>query len=157
MRRSIDQPYFPIIPDAPPPLNVEVKRKVRFEEVDPLCIVWHGRYPSYIEDGRVAFGEKYGLDYMNMYREKFLAPIVQMGLDYHSPLTFPEEFTIKATLHWTDAARLNFQYRITGEKGNVAATGFTVQLLTSFEREVFLARPDFVEDFCRRWKENRLP
>ncbi len=154
MSRRSDILYFPQSPDAPPPLIAKVTRKVRFEEVDPLGIVWHGRYPSYIEDGRAAFGERYGLNYLDMYKERFLAPIVQMHLDYHTPLSFPEEFTITAALHWTDAVRLNFQYLITGQEGRVAATGYTVQLLTNFNREVLLARPPFVEEFCRRWKEN---
>lgn len=156
MRRRDNPLYFPNIPDAPPPLIVQVKRKVRFEEVDSLRIVWHGRYPSYIEDGRAAFGEKYGMGYLDMYRGNFVAPIVQMHIDYRSPLLFPEEFSIITSLHWTDAVRLNFQYLITGQDGRVVATGYTVQLLTSLNREVLLVRPDFVEDFFIRWREKRL-
>lgn len=156
MRRRNNPLYFSHIPDAPPPLVAQVKRKVRFEEVDTLGIVWHGRYPSYIEDGRAAFGEKYGMGYLDMYREKFMAPIVRMHIDYHSPLRFPEDVIITASLHWTDAVRLNFQYLISGEDGRVAATGYTVQLLTNMKMEVLLARPEFVEEFCRRWKEKLL-
>ena len=152
MSRRSDILYFPQSPDSPLPLTAQASRKVRFEEVDPLGIVWYGRYPSYLEDGRTAFGEKYGLNYLDMHKENFLAPIVQMHLDYHSPLAFPEEFTITAALHWTDAVKLNFQYTITGQEGRIAATGYTVQLLTNFNREVLLARPVIVEDFCRRWK-----
>ena len=39
---------------APLPLTCTVPREVRFEEVDALNVVWHGRYPSYFEDARVA-------------------------------------------------------------------------------------------------------
>ena len=156
MRRRNNPLYFPHIPDAPPPLVAHVKRKVRFEEVDTLGIVWHGRYPSYIEDGRTAFGEKYGMGYLDMYRENFMAPIVRMHIDYHIPLRFHEEFSITTSLHWTDAVRLNFQYLISGQDGRIAATGYTVQLLTNMKMEVLLARPEFVEEFCRRWKEKRL-
>ena len=53
--------YFPEKEGTPKPLETSVARRVRFEEVDPLTIVWHGRYPSYFEDGRAAFGEKYCL------------------------------------------------------------------------------------------------
>ncbi|HLE17840.1 MAG TPA: acyl-CoA thioesterase [Syntrophales bacterium] len=148
--------YFHHIPDATPPLVAHVKRKVRFEEVDTLGIVWHGRYPSYIEDGRTAFGEKYGMGYLDMYRENFMAPIVRMHIDYHIQLRFHEEFSITTSLHWTDAVRLNFQYLISGQDGRIAATGYTVQLLTNMKMEVLLARPEFVEEFCRRWKEKRL-
>ncbi len=33
--------------DGPPPLVRSVVRSVRFEETDPMGLVWHGRYPSY--------------------------------------------------------------------------------------------------------------
>ena len=43
--------------------------KVRFSEIDSMQIVWHGEYVRYFEDGREAFGKRYGLDYMSIYRE----------------------------------------------------------------------------------------
>ena len=97
--------YFQENHDNPQPIKTEVLRRVRFEEVDPLTIVWHGRYPSYMEDGRASFGEKYGLGYMDMYREKFMAPVAQMHIDYLEPLSFPEEFKIITMLHCTDTAK----------------------------------------------------
>ena len=42
--------------------------KVRFSEIDSMQIVWHGEYVRYFEDGREAFGKRYGLDYMSIYR-----------------------------------------------------------------------------------------
>ena len=131
-------------------------RKVRFEEVDPLGIVWHGRYASYLEDGRVAFGDKYDLSYVTMRREKFLAPIVQMHIDYHSPLRFDDEFTITARLVWSDAVRINFEYILENSAGMVTATGYTVQLLTNIDQNILLARPVFVEDLCHRWMKGEI-
>lgn len=154
-RRSKTQ-YFKTESGAPEPLSVRTNRIVRFEEIDPLGIVWHGRYVSYLEDGRAAFGKKYGLTYLDMYHNGFLAPIVQMHIDYHDTLTFPEEFTIKATLHWTEAVRLNFSYQIKNNEDKVVATAYTVQLFTDLSKKVLLFRPDYVEAFVKRWKENSL-
>ena len=44
---------------------------VRFSETDPLGIVWHGNYIKYFEDGREAFGRKYGISYLNVEREGY--------------------------------------------------------------------------------------
>ena len=133
-----------------------VSRKVRFEEVDPLGIVWHGRYASFLEDGRVAFGDKYDLSYPTMRREKFLAPIVQMHVDYHSPLRYDDEFMITARLIWSDAVRMNFEYILENSKGHVTATGYTVQLLTDLDQKILLARPEFVENLCSRWMKGEI-
>lgn len=145
--------YFKLESEGPPPLSATTHRKVRFEEVDPLGIVWHGRYPSYFEDGRVAFGDKFDLSYIAMRQENFYAPIVKMHIDYHHPLKYHEEMTIISTLHWSDAAKFNFEYTILAKSGQVAATGYTVQLLTNLDKETLMTRPEFVEKFCERWKK----
>lgn len=126
---------------------------MRFEEVDALKMVWHGRYPSYLEDGRIAFGDTYGLTYQNVMQHKTAAPIVQMHLDYKIPLRFDEQFRIEIALHWSEAARLNFSYSITNEAGAISATGYTVQLLTDQSGEVLLVLPSWIEDFRHRWRE----
>lgn len=152
VKRRRMPPFLNAETDGPAPLKIETVRKVRFEEVDALGIVWHGRYPSYIEDARMAFGEKYELAYLDMYRENFIAPVVQMHIDYHRPLFFGEEFKVTAFLHWTDAVRLNFEYKIVS-KDELVTSAYTVQLLSDMAQEVLLVRPDFVERFCTKWKE----
>ena len=54
--------------------------RVRFSEIDSMQIVWHGEYVRYFEDGREAFGKQYGLDYMSIYREGYMVPIVDCPL-----------------------------------------------------------------------------
>ncbi|MFO7814068.1 MAG: acyl-CoA thioesterase [Pelovirga sp.] len=150
------KPYFRACPDAPPPLRIRVQRRVRFEEVDPLGIVWHGRYPSYLEDGRVALGGKYGLGYMDFYHHGVMAPIKQMHLDYLLPLRFEEEFSIEALLHWSDATRLNHEFILRNQAEQVVTTGYTVQLLTDSQQRVLLVPPPFYEEFRQRWRAGEL-
>ena len=80
-----------------------------------LGIVWHGHYVSYLDDGRIAFGDKYGLSYSAMRDAGIAAPIVKMHLDYVSPLRFDKEVVVEAILHWSDSLRLNFEYKLTSE------------------------------------------
>lgn len=51
-------PPRPLAGETPPPLSAGATRLVRFNEADPLGIVWHGHYASYFEDARAAFGDK---------------------------------------------------------------------------------------------------
>lgn len=150
------KPYFRSVPDAPPPLRCTLERRVRFEEVDPLGIVWHGRYPGYLEDGRVALGRKYGLGYMDFYHQGVMAPIKQMHLDYQLPLRFEELFTIEALLHWSDANRLNHEFILRNSADEVVTCAYTVQLLTDPDQRVLLVPPPFYEDFRNRWRSGEL-
>ena len=148
--------YFSVDPAAPPPVTCSTTRRVRFEEVDPLGMVWHGRYVSFLEDGRVAFGDRFGLSYREYHDAGVAAPIVQLHLDYAAPLRFDESFRIDTTLHWSDGLRLNFEYRITGPDERLVARGYTVQLLTDPQGGLILAAPPMVEEFRRRWREGAL-
>jgi acyl-CoA thioester hydrolase len=152
----MNKPYFPTPPGQPDPLRVTVERVVRFEEVDPLGIVWHGRYPSFFEDARVALGEKYGIGYLDFYNQQVLAPIRKMHLDYFRPLMFGQRFFIEGILHYSEAARLNFEFVLRNEAGEVTSTGYTVQMMMDSAHNVLLAQPDFYLDFLARWREGRL-
>lgn len=148
--------YFPAEPDGPAPLQITTDRRVRFEELDPLRIVWHGRYISYFEDGRVAFGREYGLSYAQFMTKKIAAPIVQLHLDYISPLTFDEQISIVTTLHWCEALKLTFEFTVKNEKGAVAATGYSVQLITDLNGNVLFLPPDWIAEFRQKWLNGLL-
>ena len=150
------KPYFPKREDEPLPLKVCVERTVRFEEVDALGIVWHGRYASYFEDARIALGKKYGIGYMDFYTHGVVAPIKIMHFDYHLPLQFQEKMTIKGILHWSDAARMNFEFTIRNGNGELATTGFTVQLMLDRNENILMIPPPFYEEFCNKWKSGVL-
>ncbi len=148
--------YFPTRPGDPKPLQALVERVVRFEEVDPLGIVWHGRYPSYFEDARVALGDKYGVGYLDLCRQGVLAPVKKMHVDYHRPLQFNERFTIEGLLHWSEAARLNYEFIIRDGEGRLATTGYTVQMLMDDRDNVLLLHPPFMQQFLSRWQAGEL-
>ncbi len=152
---GLPKAYFRAEPDSPSILSATATRRIRFEEVDMLGIVWHGHYVSYLDDGRIAFGDKYGLSYTAMRGAGIAAPIVQMHLDYVSPLRFDKEVAVEASLHWTDSMRLNFEYKLTSE-GRLSARGYSVQLLVDLEGQTLFMPPDFISNFRQKWKNEEF-
>lgn len=150
------RPYFRTIPGAPSSLRLTLSRQVRFEEVDSMGIVWHGRYPSYFEDGRVALGHRYGISYSDFIREGIPVPVRQMQIDYCHPLQFEDKFEIETALHWSDAARINFEYSLRNAEGRRVATGCTVQLMLDPDLNLLLEPPPFFAEFLERWKGGEL-
>ncbi|MDF1614737.1 acyl-CoA thioesterase [Desulfurivibrio dismutans] len=144
--------YFPPAPDSPAPLTVGVSRRVRFEEIDLMGIVWHGRYVSYFEDGRVALGDRYGMGYRDFIHRGVRAPIVRMHIDYHAPLYFDETMEIVTRMHWNEAMRLDYSFQINGPEARLVARGYSMQLLTDREDNLLLSPPDWIEEFKDRWR-----
>src|SRR3954465_6228998 len=93
-------------------LTERVEILVRFNEADPLGIVWHGHYIRYFEDGREAFGKKYELSYLDVYKQGFAVPVVSVQCDYKRPLRYGERVLVECTYHNTPAAKLKFSYRL---------------------------------------------
>ena len=115
-------------------------------------MVWHGRYPSYFEDGRIAFGDRFGLSYSSFVSHRIMAPIAQMHFDFKTPLRFDETVTIETRLHWNESMRLDFSYIIRNAALQTAATGFTVQLLTELDGTVLFAPPAWIIEFREKWQ-----
>jgi acyl-CoA thioester hydrolase len=149
-------PYFTAVEGAPPSLRASVSRSVRFEEVDPLGIVWHGRYASFFEDARVALTDRYGIGYLDFFENGIVAPIRKFHVDYFRTLRFRETFTVEAVLHWTEATRLDMEFTLRNEAGEVTTKGYTVQMMLDIDRNLLLLPPPFYRDFLDRWRKGAL-
>ncbi len=151
--RKRKQPYFKRIASAPPPVTVELGRRVRFSEVDALGIVWHGRYPAYFEEGSEELGRLCGMTYRDFYEAGLRAPFVEMHIDYFRPLRLAEQFIIRVSLIWDDASRLNTEYCLIKDDGSIATSGYSIQLFTDAEtEEVCVVSPGLLEGCRRRWR-----
>ena len=151
MRRKSGK-YFKTMPGDPAPLVVHVKKRVSFSDVDIMGILWHGRYAKYFEEGSAEAGRRYGLSYKDFYEAGLRAPIVQMHVDYHLPLTLDEVCMIKASMIWNEGARINIEYTIIKEDGQVAATGYTVQMFIDAEsQEPLIVTPSLLGKCRKKW------
>ncbi|MDR0486064.1 MAG: acyl-CoA thioesterase [Elusimicrobiota bacterium] len=149
------KPFFKQEENYPKPLKDIVSRKVRFDELDPLNIMWHGNYASFFEEGRVALGEKYGIGYLDFFKFGVSIPLKKFFAEFIAPLEFGKTYQIETFLYWNEAARLDFSYNI--KDGAILNTaGYSVHLMISKEKGILTAKPPFFEDFCRAWKEGKF-
>ncbi|MCP5004737.1 MAG: acyl-CoA thioesterase [Planctomycetes bacterium] len=153
MRRKTDN-YFEVLPVDPAALTVRVEKRVCFSDVDVMGIVWYGRYSKYFEEGFAEIGRQYGLSYKDFYEAGVRAPIVQMHVDYHLPLILDEVCIIEANMLWHEGARVNIEYKIIKESGEVAATGYTVQMFIEAEsQEPIIVSPPLLEKCREKWRK----
>ena len=106
-----------------------------------MQVVWHGEYVRYFEDGREAFGRKYsGVGYLDFYANGYTAPIVDLQLQYVSPLTV------------NDVAIICFEYIIHRKSdGALVARGSSVQVFVDNDGNMCLNTPPFFEEWKKRW------
>lgn len=145
--------YFEQEQGAPKPITVNIEKVVSFSEVDAMAIVWHGRYLQFFEMASEKLAKSIGLSYRNYADNDLRAPFVQMHLDYHRPLLLEEKLIVSATLFWTDAAKLNIEYKIIKEDGSLGASGYSVQMFVSgVDNQPFLVNPPLLDDIKEKWQ-----
>jgi len=126
--------------------------KVRFGEVDSMKIVWHGNYLKYFEDGRESFGLKYNIGYLDVYKQNLMIPIVKLDCEYKKPLEYGETAIVETNLINSEAAKILFEYKIFRKSDNVlVATGSSMQVFLTPERELLLTTPQFFIDWKKKW------
>ncbi|MCF6346960.1 MAG: acyl-CoA thioesterase [Flavobacteriaceae bacterium] len=133
-------------------ISFESTIRVRFNETDPLGIVWHGYYITYFEDGREAFGRAHNISYLEIKKNGFTTPIVRSICEHKLPLKYGEIAKIKTTFIDTLAAKMIFKYEIFNPEGKVVCTGETVQVFVDDDGELSLTQPKFFEDWKRKMR-----
>jgi acyl-CoA thioester hydrolase len=126
---------------------------VRFNEADPLGIVWHGHYLRYFEDGREAFGKKYEVSYLDFYHQGLAVPVVSVHCDFKKPLRYGNAVIVETTFEPTPAAKMIFSYKMFESKSNdLVATGNSVQVFVDVKTfELQLTVPPYFEEWKQKW------
>lgn len=126
---------------------------VRFNEADPLGIVWHGHYVRYFEDGRESFGKRFGISYLDFYKSGLAVPVVSINCDYKKPLRYGDSVIVETLFIDSAAAKLKFDYRIYEKKSNdLVAKGSSVQVFVDVKDfQLQLTIPEFFEKWKTKW------
>ena len=125
---------------------------VRFNEADPLGIVWHGHYIRYFEDGREAFGNMHGLGYLDVYKQGFVIPIVSVHCEFKRSLRYGDRVIVETKYIPCEAAKMKFNYRLfNAVTGELVATGSSVQVFLDKEESLLqLSNPPFFEEWKKK-------
>ena len=126
-------------------LSVSKDIRVRFNETDPLGIVWHGCYITYFEDGREAFGRQHGLTYLDIQKAGFVTPIVKSTCEHFLPLKYGETFNIVTTFVNSVSAKLIFKYEIFNQQNQLVCSGETIQVFLDSDNNLCLYNPEFFQ------------
>jgi acyl-CoA thioester hydrolase len=133
-------------------LTTRVEIRVRFNEADPLGIVWHGHYIRYFEDGREDFGKQFGIGYLDFFDKGFVIPVVNVDCSFKRSLRYGDTVIVETSFIPCDAAKIRFEYRLFNKNnGELVATGSSVQVFLDREQSgLQLLNPPFFEEWKRK-------
>jgi acyl-CoA thioester hydrolase len=125
------------------PWNGEVELQVQFYDIDPMEVVWHGRYIEYFEAARCALLDKIGYNYGEMKESGYMWPIIDLQVRYANPATFRQRIKVRAAIvEWEN--RLKMEYLVTdAASGQRLTRGVTTQVAVQIDKRemCFLSPP----------------
>jgi acyl-CoA thioester hydrolase len=109
-------------------LQAAIEVTVPFYDLDPMQIVWHGRYAQYFEIARCALLEQIGYTYEDMRASGYAWPIIDMRIQYVRPARFNQRLAVQASLKEYEH-RLKIRYLIQdADTGERITKGYTCQV-----------------------------
>lgn len=86
--------------------------EVRYAESDQMGVVHHGVYPQYLELGRVAWLDQFGLHYQKMEEQGIMLPVYNLQITYIASAKFGDTVEVETKLRDKPGVRIIFDYII---------------------------------------------
>lgn len=100
--------------------------RVRYAETDQMGVVYHGNYPQYLELGRVGWLRDLGISYKSMEENGIILPVISLSIKFKKSAVYDDLITVETRLKKLPVIKIEFDYRIRNETGEILAEANTV-------------------------------
>ena len=136
-------------------LHFDYTLRTRYAETDQMGVVYYGNYPQYLELGRVEWLRAIGLTYKEMEAEGIMMPVVSLQIQYKKPALYAELITIRTKLKDLPSTKIEFDYEILNEKGELLSTANTILVFVDAKTFRPVRCPEKVLDLIRGAREGK--
>jgi len=87
----------------------ETETQIEFFDLDPMEIVWHGRYVKYLEMVRGVLLDTIDYNYPQMKASGYVWPVIDMHLRYVAPAIFGQRLKLRAEIvEWEHRLKIDY-------------------------------------------------
>ena len=124
----------------------EIQIRVRYGETDQMGVVYHGNYALYLEMGRIEWLRKLGISYKNMEENGIMLPVVSLNINYKKSAGYDDVINVKTQLKNVPTAKIEFEYEITNDKGEILTTAHTTLVFIDMKTNRPVRAPQHILD-----------
>ena len=100
--------------------------RIRYAETDQMGVVYHGNYPQFLEIGRVEWLRAFGISYKSMEENGVMLPVISLQIKFKKSAIYDDLITVVTRLVKTPSVRIEFDYEIYNEAGDILVEANTV-------------------------------
>ncbi|RKS50776.1 acyl-CoA thioester hydrolase [Gillisia mitskevichiae] len=120
--------------------------KVRYAETDQMGVVHHGNYADYLEIARLDWLDVLGVSYKSMEKEGIMLPVYELHFKFIKSALFDDELKIVTKLVKTPSVKIEFDYEIYNQEGELLTTANTVLVFMDSQTRKPIRCPEFIVD-----------
>ena len=124
----------------------EIEIRIRYGETDQMGHVYHGNYAQYLEMGRLELLRKPGVSYKKMEEEGVMLPVISLNLNFKKSAYYDDVVNVKTQLKKIPSVRIEFDYEITNQQGEILTTANTVLVFVNMKTGRPMKCPDYLLD-----------
>ena len=131
------------------------KRKPNYYETDQMGIIHHSNYIRWFEEGRMDFLLKMGLPMDKIEDSGIQIPVVSVESKYLKTVKISNTLDIKLNISYYNGTRLNIDYEVFNENGELCNIGSSKHCFITLEGKVVNLRktlPALHEIFLTNYK-----
>ncbi len=129
----------------------EIEIRIRYGETDQMGVVYHGNYAQYLEMGRIEWLRTLGVSYKKMEEEGVMLPVLSLNLNFKKSACYDDVIKVKTQLKKMPAARIEFDYEITNEQGEILTTANTVLVFVNMKTGRPIKCPEYLLDKLQKY------
>ena len=122
----------------------ETKIRVRYGETDQMGVVYHANYATYFEVGRTEWLRQYGITYKSMEDNGIMLPVISLEIKYKNSAKYDDILTLRTSMKNLPKARIEFDYELINQSGDLLVTGNTVLVFVDMKRKRPTRCPDYL-------------
>lgn len=122
----------------------QYQTRVRYAETDQMGVVYHGNYAVFFEMGRVEWLRNMGISYKWMEDNGIMLPVVSLTMNYKKPAKYDDLITIKTIFKKQTSVRIEFDYEIYNEEGELLTTGYSMLVFVNMKTGRPTVPPDYL-------------
>ena len=127
---------------------MEFLYKIRYAETDQMGIVHHANYLLYLEQARIEWLEKKGINYCQLEKDGVMLPVYNIEISYHKPLVFGDTVKVQVDCSKPSGVRIAFDYKLFNMADELIATAKVILVFMSAQTRKPIRCP---EELLRCW------
>lgn len=118
--------------------------RVRYGETDQMGVVHHGNYALYLELARTDWLRELGISYKKMEAGGVMLPVISMSLSFKKSAYYDEVIEVETQLKKLSGVKIEFDYRIANEAGELLVEASTVLAFVDKETKRPIRPPQYL-------------